>query len=319
MRNKWTHFVGGIFGLCLSTVIWAHPDPIDDNNISGVLSAVGSDTLSPLMSLWAQAFQRQYPEIFVQMQSVGSSSVPAALTQSVAQIGSMTRPMNHEELQNFKRRFGYAPLQIPFAIDALSIFVHKDNPLESIDLRTLDRLFSQTLRCGGNGPIHSWHQLLGDTASEYWQGRPIRLFGRTAVSGTYGFFKENVLCRGDFNPRVNELLGASSVLHEVTQSKNGIGYGRLDKNNVGVKYLPIQVASGDVIPLTETHLRSRRYPLTREVYLYVNRVPNVPFSPMLHAFLTFVLSEKGQALVKQEGYVPLSAEKLQRLRQQLGK
>jgi phosphate transport system substrate-binding protein len=317
MINRPLRFLGLLIGLGFSSVGYAHPDPmLSHDKISGVLSAVGSDTLAPLMSEWAQAFQRQYPETFVQVQAVGSSSVPAALTQSVAQIGSMTRPMNNTELQNFKRQFGYEPLQIPFAIDALSIFVNKENPLESIDLHVLDGIFSKTLRCGGVSAIDSWDQL-GVGSSAYWQDRPIRLFGRTAVSGTYGFFKENVLCRGDFTPRVNELLGASSVVHQVAQSKSGIGYGRLDKGNFGVKYLAIKLPSGEVIPPTEANLRSRQYPLTRDVYLYVNRVPNTSLSPMLKSFLAFVLSNKGQDLVKKEGYVPLSEAKLTVLRRQL--
>ncbi len=317
MTNWRWCLLGGLMGCFLPIMAWAHPDPqMQTEKISGVLSTVGSDTLAPLMSELAQAFQRQYPETFIQVQGVGSSSVPAALTQSVTQIGSMTRAMNKNELDNFKQRFGYAPLQIPFAIDALSLFVNKANPLESISLQELDRVFSQTLRCGGNQPIQSWDQF-GELSSESWQDRSIRLFGRTAVSGTYGFFKEKVLCRGDFNPRVNELLGSASVVHAVAENQNGLGYGRLAMGNLSVKCLPIKLASGEVVPPTEANLRDRKYPLTRDVYLYVNRLPHGSLSPMLKSFLSFVLSKEGQALVKQEGYVPLSEEKLRLLRQQL--
>lgn len=302
--SKW------ILALSLITPnVWAHPHWVSPTpQISGPLSAVGSDTLAPLMSQWAIGFQRLYPDTFIQVQGAGSSSVPTALIQSVAQLGSMTRPMNQTELQRFKKQFGYEPLQIPVAIDALSVFVHKSNPIESISLLELDALFSNTLRCGGERDLQDWGGL------KVKNGDPIKLYGRTSVSGTYGYFKENVLCRGDFHPKVHELLGAASVIHAVANSVNGIGYGRLESNNNSVKFLPIRDTNGVLIHPTEANLRARHYPLTREVYLYVNRAPNKALSPLLDAFLKFVLSDEGQALAKQAGYVPLSEKRLVHLR-----
>src|SRR5690606_16124487 len=154
-------------------------------------SSVGSDTLANLMTLWAEEFKRFYPNVNIQIQAAGSSTAPPALTEGTANMGPMSREMKDNEIEAFENKYGYKPTAIPVAIDALAVFVHKDNPLEGLSLPQVDAIFSSTLKCGHSEVVNSWGQV-GLTGP--WQRRDVQIFGRNSVSGTYGYFKETALC-----------------------------------------------------------------------------------------------------------------------------
>ncbi|OON38047.1 phosphate ABC transporter substrate-binding protein [Izhakiella australiensis] len=270
----------------------------------GNLTSVGSDTLGGLMSLWAENFNRQHPGVNVQVQAAGSSTAPTALAAGAAQIGAMSRPMQASERQLFIDRFGYAPLAIPVATDALMVMVNQDNPLRGLRLRQLDALFSITRRCGP-GPVPVTWQDLGVTQPG-WAALRIQRFGRNSASGTWGFFKHRVLCQGDFRNDVAEFPGSSAVVQAVANTRNAIGYASIGFQASGVRMLPLSYNGADWIAPDEANIRSGRYPLTRQLYLYVNKAPGQPPDPLTRAFLQQILSPEGQALVRQSGYLPLS-------------
>jgi len=206
------------------------------SGVSGNLSSVGSDTLANLMTLWAEEFKRVYPNVNIQIQAAGSSTAPPALTEGTSNLGPMSRKMKSKELQKFEDKYGYKPTAIRVAIDALAVFVNKDNPLKGLTIPQVDAIFSSTRKCGYPEDITRWGQL-GLTGA--WVNRKIQLYGRNSVSGTYGYFKKHALCKGDFKPSVNEQPGSASVVQSVSASLNGIGYSGIGYVTTGVRAVPL--------------------------------------------------------------------------------
>ncbi|TBL67743.1 PstS family phosphate ABC transporter substrate-binding protein [Hafnia alvei] len=288
---------------------------IGQSMLSGNLSSAGSDTMVNLMALWANNFSQSNPNVNVQLQAAGSSSAPTALAAGAAQLGPMSRPMKAAEIAAFEQHYGYPPLAVPVALDALVVLVHQDNPLREINFNQLDSIYSSTLRCGDSTPITQWKTLgLGGE----WTSRAISLYGRNSASGTYGYFKQQVLCNGDFSPRVNELPGSASVVQAVAGSLNSIGYASIGFRASGVHMLAVSQFGGPAIEPTAENIVQGRYPLVRHLYIYVNKAPGNPLSPLTAAFMDSVLSAQGQELVSQDGYMPLSAADIAQARAELG-
>ncbi|MGE0623036.1 MAG: PstS family phosphate ABC transporter substrate-binding protein [Pseudomonadales bacterium] len=275
------------------------------SGISGNLSSTGSDTLANLMTLWTEAFKKAYPNVNIQVQAAGSSTAPPALTEGTSNFGPMSREMKDKEIEAFEARFGYKPTPIRVAIDALAVYVHKDNPIESLSLPQVDAIFSVTRRCGAAAEINRWGEL-GLTGS--WSDRPLQLYGRNSVSGTYGYFKEVALCSGDFRNTVNEQPGSASVVQAVASSLNGIGYSGIGYITSGVKAIAISEEDDlEAVPATAEAVASGDYPLSRYLYVYVNKRPDSPLPPLEQEFLKLVLSREGQEIVSKDGYIPVSA------------
>lgn len=286
-----------------------HFDYESITGISGNLSSIGSDTLANLMTLWTEGFKRNYPSVNIQVQAAGSSTAPPALTEGTANFGPMSRAMKDKEIEAFESRFGYKPTAIRVAIDALAVYVHKDSPLEALSIAQVDAAFSETRRCGAPVSVDSW----GDFGlSGSWEERPIQLYGRNSVSGTYGYFKKVGLCSGDFKGSVNEQPGSASVVQAVASSLNGIGYSGIGYVTSGVKALSLSKDGGEAIEATAEKALSGEYPLSRYLYVYVNKKPGEPLPPLEQEFIKLVLSKEGQEIVEKDGYIPVSPEVAQR-------
>ena len=279
------------------------------SGVSGNLSSVGSDTLANLMTLWAEQFKREYPNVNIQVQAAGSSTAPPALTEGTAQLGPMSRKMKGKEIEAFEKKFGYQPIGVPVAIDALAVFVNKDNPIKGLNFEQLDAIYSTTLKCGANEQVTRWGQLgvTGELAN-----KDIQLYGRNSVSGTYGYFKDHALCKGDFRSNVNEQPGSASVVQSVGASLNSIGYTGIGYKTSGVRALPLAEKGAKYVEPTEENAVNGSYPLSRYLYIYVNKHPNKPLDPMTAEFLKMVLSKQGQELVAKDGYIPVPAKVLEK-------
>ena len=275
------------------------------SGISGNVSSVGSDTLANLMTLWAEEFKRAYPNVNIQIQAAGSSTAPPALTEGTSNMGPMSRKMKSKELESFEKKHGYKPTAVRVAIDALAVYVHKDNPIEGLTIPQVDAIFSSTRKCGADADISKW----GDAGlSGAWTNRDVQLFGRNSVSGTYGYFKKKGLCKGDFKNTVNEQPGSASVVQSVTASPNAIGYSGIGYKTAGVKLVPLTKKAGKpFVEATAETASSGEYPLSRYLYVYVNKHPNKPLPPMEYEFIKLILSKAGQEVVVKDGYVPVSA------------
>ncbi len=284
--------------------------------IAGNLSSVGSDTLANLMTLWAEEFNRAYPNVNIQIQAAGSSTAPPALTERTSNFGPMSREMRDNEIEAFETRLGYRPTAIPVAIDALAVFVHKDNPLEGLTLAQVDAIFSSTLRCGFDHRVTTWGQV-GLTGP--WQRRDIQLFGRNSVSGTYGYFKETALCEGDFKNNVNEQPGSASVVQSVSTSINAVGYSGIGYRTSSVRTVPLaRYENSDFFDATPENAISGNYPLARFLWVYVNKAPNQPLAPLEREFIKLVLSQTGQDVVIKDGYIPLPVQVVEATMRNLG-
>lgn len=275
------------------------------SGISGNLSSIGSDTLASMSTLWLEEFNTLYPNVNVQIQASGSSTAPPALTEGTAQFGPMSRTMRIKEVAAFEREHGYPPTALRVAIDAIGIFVHEDNPIQGLNFRELDSIFSITLRCGSNEYVRKWSELGLNTE---WKHRTIQLFGRNSVSGTYGYFKNVALCDGDFRQNVNEQPGSASVVQSVASSINTIGYSGISYRVSGARLVPIANRGTQYVYPTQQSVISGEYPLARYLYVYVDKHPNKPLEPLEQAFLRFIYSQEGQKIVAQDGFVPLTRE-----------
>lgn len=274
------------------------------SGISGNLDSIGSDTLNNLMTLWAEAFQAFYPNVNIQIEGKGSSTAPPALIEGTAQVGPMSRAMKSTEEDKFEERFGYKPTAVPVSIDALAVYVHKDNPLDFLTLEQVDSIFSNTFKRGGS-PLNTW----GDLGLEgSWGPRGISVYGRNSASGTYGFFKDVALNKGDFKATVKEQPGSSAVVQGISSDIYGIGYSGIGYRTSGVKILGLGESEDTIFEATYENCLTQDYPLARFLYVYVNKSPVEAMDPLTLEFLKFVLSREGQEIVIKDGYFPLTAE-----------
>jgi phosphate transport system substrate-binding protein len=213
--------------------------------------------------------------------------------------------MKKQEIEAFEAKFGYKPTAIGVALDSLAVYVHKDNPLNELSLTQVDAIFSKTRKGGAAQDVTTWGQL-GVTGA--MANMPISLYGRNSASGTYGFFKEHALAKGDFKDTVKEQPGSASVVLGVTEDKAGMGYSGIGYKTSGVKALALAGKDGQpAYQPTYENVLENKYPLGRLLYVYVAKEPNKPLPPVIKEFLTYVLSKEGQEVVVKDGYLPLTA------------
>ncbi len=277
------------------------------SGVSGNVNSIGSDTLNNLMTLWAEGFRKQYPNVKIQIEGKGSSTAPPALIEGTAQLGPMSRQMKNTEIDAFERKFRYKPTAIPVAIDALAVYVNKDNPVKGLTMAQVDAIFSKSRRWGHNENIQVWKQVGLDDNS------PISIYGRNSASGTYGFFKEHALKNGDYKDEVKEQPGSASVVQSVSEDQSGIGYSGIGYLTSNVRAVPL--AEKDGMPLKEASQQNAddgSYPLWRHLYLYVNKAPNKPLDPIVGEFIKFIYSKEGQQVVVKDGFFPLKVETIEK-------
>lgn len=275
------------------------------SGVSGSLKAIGSDTLNNLMTLWSEGFRAQYPSVKIEIEGKGSSTAPPALIEGTAQFGPMSRPMKGAEIDSFEKKFGYEPARARVAVDALAVFVHKDNPIRCLTLPQLDAIFSKTRKGGLPAEIRTWGEagLTGE-----WADEPISLYGRNSASGTYGYFKEVALFDGDYKDSVKEQPGSSTVVQGVASDRYAIGYSGIGYKTADVRAVPLAAADGEpCIEANADNAYSGQYPIARFLYVYVNKAPNAPLDPLRAEFLRFVYSKQGQEGVVKDGYYPVPA------------
>lgn len=302
----------GLVLLCVTLVSWAAAQAVQvdpkipkyakKEGVSGKLSSIGSDTMNNLLALWGEAFKKIYPNVVIEFEGKGSSTAPPALLSGTAQLGPMSRPMKAEEMEAIERKYGFKPTAINTAVDALAVYVHKDNPVEFLTLQQIDAIFSKSRRGGYRENITNWNKI-----DPMMGNRPISLYGRNSASGTYGFFKEHALFRGDFKDGVKEQPGSAAVVQGVSRDRYGIGYSGIGYRTSGVRAVPIAERAGaQAYEPTFENAESGRYPIARVLFMYILKNPTKPLDPLLKEFLIYVLSFEGQSDVLKDGYYPLS-------------
>ena len=275
------------------------------SGVSGNLSSVGSDTLNNLMTHWAETFSRFYPNAKVQIEGKGSSTAPPALIAGTAQLGPMSREMKGTEIDQFEKKFGYKPTAIRTSVDALAVFVNKDNPIKCLSMSQVDALFSKSRRAGSKEDITTWGQL-GLTGE--WASKPISLYGRNSASGTYGFFKEHVMKNGDYKDTVKEQPGSAAVVQGVTVDRYAAGYSGIGYATAGVKAVPLsEKDGGKCVEAMADNAYSGAYPMARFLFVYINKAPGKALDPLTREFTKVIVSREGQEGVIKDGYFPVPA------------
>ncbi|MCP5021118.1 MAG: phosphate ABC transporter substrate-binding protein [bacterium] len=282
------------------------PDYKPTTGVAGNIYSIGSDTMNNLMALWAESFKKHYGQVQVEITGKGSSTAPPALIRGQSTFGPMSRMMKAEEVDAFKKEFGYEPTPIPTSIDMLAVYVHKDNPIKSMTLQQVDAIFSKTRKGGLANDITTWGQL---GLEGEWADKPISIYGRNSSSGTYGFFKKKALFKGDYKDSVKEQPGSASVVQGIARDKYAIGYSGIGYKTADVKAVALATdAEAKAIGATPKNAYTNEYPLARFLYIYINKDPKKDLDPLRREFLLYMYSKQGQGKVLEDGYFPVTAK-----------
>lgn len=292
------------------------PDYQPVQGVSGTIKSIGSDTMNNMMALWAEGFKKMYPNVQVEIEGKGSSTAPVALIEGTATFGPMSREMKQQEIDSFSAKFGYKPVALPTSIDMLAVYVHKDNPVKSLSLTQVDALFSKTRKLGSKEDLTGWGQLGLDGQ---WANLPVSLYGRNAASGTYGYFKEHALGKGDYKDSVKEQPGSSAVVQGVASDKGGVGYSGIGYKTADVRAVPLSADDqSPAVEATPENAYTGEYPLARYLYLYVNYRPGSEIDPLRREFIKYIFSKQGQMDVIKDGYFPVTASIARKTLESLG-
>ena len=286
------------------------------DGLSGYLKSIGSDTLHNEMLRWSNAFMALYPNVKIEVKGEGSVTATPALVDGLAQFGPMSRPMTNDEVHAFTEKYGYKAAHFRVAVDALAIYVNKDNPVPCLTVHQVNRMFSLNGRGAFGRGISTWGEvgLKGD-----WAKQPIVLYGRNTISGTYGFFKEIALLDGDFKPSVRQQSGSEEVVQHVANEKYAVGYSGIGYKTAGVRAVPLALAEGaechDTSPETTY---AGKYPFARYLYVYLNKKPNESLNPLRAEFIKYIQSKDGQTETEQGGFYSITATDRQQDQEMLG-
>lgn len=274
--------------------------------VSGSIKSVGSDTLNNLMTLWAEGFKKEYPNVTVEIEGKGSSTAPPSLIAGTSNFGPMSRQMKEKELDQFEAKFGYKPVPLSTSIDMLAVYVHKDNPIEGMSFPQVDAVFSKSRKMGYKEDITNWRQL---RLKGKFANLPVSIYGRNSASGTYGYFKDKVLGKGDYKDSVKEQPGSSAVVQGVATDLGGIGYSGIGYKTADVRIVPLaRKEGGKFITAEAQNAYSGEYPLARFLYVYVNYKPGSELDPLRREFIKYLFSRQGQEVVVKDGYLPITAK-----------
>ena len=300
--NRWVMVCCAMAVLGLGSVAKAESPKnyVKGAEVSGTVISIGSDTLANLMNFWSEAFKKEHPNVTFQIESKGSATAPPALTEGKSLLGPMSRAMKEDEVDKFDKKHGFKPTRFDVALDCLAVWVHKDNPVKGFTLAQLDSIFSST-RKSGYADISTWKQA-GVTEGDLAE-LPISLYGRNSESGTYAYFKEHVMGKGDFKDSVKQQPGSAGVVQAVGKDRQGIGYSGIGYRTSDVRAVPLAKSDAEkaVEPTFENAL-NKTYPLGRTLYIYVAKEPGKPLPPVVKEFLSFVLSKEGQEIVVKDGF-----------------
>lgn len=251
-----------------------------------VITVKGSDTMVNLAQIWAQKYMDKKPGVTIQVTGGGSGTGIAALINGTTDICNASRPMKPSEREKLKQRFNSLGVEIKAALDGLSIYLNKSNGVKELTLDQLKQIYT--------GKITNWKQVGGNDAK-------IIVYGRENSSGTYVYFKDNVLGGGDFASTMQSLPGTAAVVNAVAKDKNAIGFGGAAYAK-DIKYALVKKdANTPGFAPTEENIKSGKYPITRFLYLYTKSRP----SGALKEYIDWILSSEGQSIVSQVGYFPI--------------
>lgn len=252
-----------------------------------MITVKGSDTMVHLVSNWAEAFMKSNPNAEVAVTGGGSGTGIAALINGTTEICASSRDMKEKEKQQAREK-GADVKEVVVARDGIAVVVNPKNPVNELDIGRLEQIFT--------GAITRWSQIGGGN-------KEILVFSRESSSGTYVFFQEHVLKNKDYAPKTKLMAATSAIIESVSTDEDsigyvGLGYALAAKNKVKIISVKADANSPAVMPSEETVINGR-YPIARPLYLYVG----TKAAKNVSAFVDFCLSDAGQAIVRESGYV----------------
>ena len=294
--------------------------------LAGSLTSVGSDTMRELMALWVDEFTQAHPGVTFEIQARGSGTAAEALIRHQGNLAPMSRMMTPEEVEAFRQSHGYEPSRYRVALDALALFVHADNPVRGLSMDQVDSIFSEDHSChrgffSDSGRIDDWSDVTFDRSGA------IELYGRNELSGTYDFFVETALCNGEFKDSIVELEDSRAIVDAVAANPNAIGYAGIGYRTDGVRAVALSPQASNFEGAYYSYyveqysddpdLERRygwvvrgRYPLSRYLYIYTDEGDDHA-DATVRAFMEFVLSDTGQRLAHDTGFIPLPGRVLE--------
>ena len=286
------------------------PYQVSSERMIGELIVRGSTRLEPMVKAWFKEFSSLYPHIQTNIEASGSGFALKALISGKANIGAMSRRIKAKEIKAFTEEKGYPPLELKVAMDALAVYVNRKNPIQQLTLEEVDAIFSSTSKCSrDNGrnqeSIISWEQL------GWNKGGKIKAHNFHKTSGGYGLFRKRVLCKGDYK---KGLLGKYKTSPQMTsavgKSIASIGYAsRSGNEGYGAKVVALSRSKAFPYYLPNSrNIASNNYPLSRFLYLYIDKPPTESLSPYLREFIKYIYSSNGQNTISRAGAIPLPAQ-----------
>lgn len=271
------------------------------DKLQGAVQLSGSSAVATFARAWGSAFQQMYPGAPVTVVAKSSGAAIGDMIANPATLGMTSRPLNTAERESYAKQYGQPPLEFRVAIDAVAVYVFKDNPLKSISLAHLERIFAATPKSGA--AIANWGQV--GLAGE-WAQRPVNGVGFEAGRGAYEVMRDLVLRGGDFRASVTAEPVSTSVVQAVGVDPGAIGYASVYFRTARTKVLPVETASGEHAQPTEADASSGKYPLARYLYLYMGVSKGAGADVAAREFLRFVLSEEGQNAARTTGAFAIS-------------
>ncbi len=286
--------------------------------VAGEIRSVGADTMEALTKLWIEGFSKVQPGATFTMEAKASGTAVPGLTEGRADIGPCAREVLPRELGPFEQKFGYKPFAVrvasgsyrtPGKTHAIAFLVNENNPIARVTFEQIDALYSSS---PANSPIRTWGQL-GLTGE--WADKPVVLWGLIRPNGIANFISQRAMRSTDFKAGINErttvgsLAALDAVAQGVAADKYAIGYGGFGNLIPGVKAVALAATpTGPFYKGTFEEVVQHTYPLSRYIYIYINRAPGKPIEPKVKEFLGFILSKEGQEAVVKEGiFLPLPA------------
>jgi len=253
------------------------------SDLSGAMNIQGSDTMVNMAQAWAEEFMAANPDVEISIQGGGSGTGIAAMINGTIDAATASRAMDEDEMAQ-ARANNVEPVQHPVAVDGVAVVVNANNPVTGLTLAQLGQIY--------RGEITNWNEVGGPDAE-------IILVSRDSASGTFEYFKEEVVAVEDenavFAAGTMKLASTRAIVTEVTQNEAAIGYIGLGYITEDTKVLAID----GVVASIET-AKDESYPLSRYLYMYTDGAP----AGVLEAFLNWVVGEEGSAITEDQGFVP---------------
>jgi phosphate transport system substrate-binding protein len=290
--------------------------------VAGRLSIAGSETMRPMLMKLVGDFTLLHPNVKIAVEGGGSEGAIHEFMIGYSQqrrgeksrqghdgaamvtVLASSRQLTAEEKRNFMLRFGYDPIELPIAMDAVAIYVHASNPVAGLTMAELDSIFGAENKRGLNRKVETWGAV---TDADAWKEQVIHRYGRDVKSGTRRFFQQHVLLDGKFKDDVLEQQGAATELLSIARDPLGIGYaGVISSASSMVRMVPVAKESDDpYVEPTADSILDGTYPLRRDLYLYINAAPDQTLNPLLREFLRFANSRQGQETVAKAKFYPV--------------